>query len=111
MRYAILSSTFAILGLCAVARLQAQSEPQKGTSPASGQQYFPVGVFGEIGQLRSYKENWYSYYLAALGEPSLLEAAKSNDIPAYRFLLILNGRALSVRLTLGGDGTGPSVVS
>jgi hypothetical protein len=39
--------------------------------------------------------------LTALGEPSLLEAAKADDVSAYR-----NGRALSVRLTLSGDGTG-----
>jgi hypothetical protein len=106
MRYAILSFTFAILGFCAVARSQAQSEPQKATRPPSGKQYFPVGVFEENGQLRSGKDNWYSYFLTALGEPSLWETAKADDIPAYRFLLILNGRALSVRLTLCGDGTG-----
>jgi hypothetical protein len=106
MRYAILSFAFAILGLCAIARPQAQSEPQKATSPQSGQQDFPVGVFEENGQLSSGKENWYSYFLTALGEPSLWETAKANDIPAYRFLLIWNARGLSVRLTLCGDGTG-----
>jgi hypothetical protein len=107
MGYAILSFTFAILGLCAIAKPQAQNEPQKATPPQSGQQYFPIGVFEENGQLSSNKENWYSYFLTALGEPSLLEAAKANDISAYRLLLLTwNGRALSVRLTLCGDGTG-----
>ena len=106
MRYTILLFTFVVLGLCAVARPRAQSEPQRATSPPSGQQYFPAGVFGENGQLNSGKENWYSYFLTALEEPSLWETAKASDTPVYRFLLILNGRALSVRLTRCGDGTG-----
>jgi len=69
MRYAILSFTFAFWGLYAIAKSQAQNEPQKATSPQSGQQYFPIGVFEENGQLSSNKENWYSYFLTALGKP------------------------------------------
>lgn len=68
--------------------------------------YFPVGVFERNPQLSAYKENWYSQFLFAMAEPSLLPVAKSTDPGSYRFLLVLNHRALSFRLVLNADGTG-----
>lgn len=106
MRYAILLLVVAFLGSCVLARPQAQNDPQKVASLQSRQQYFPVRVFEENGQLSSNKENRYSYLLAAMEEPSLLEAAKASDTPVYRFLFIWSARTLSVRLSLCDDGSG-----
>jgi hypothetical protein len=84
---------------------QTQSESQKPASVQPDSNYFPVGVFDENNQ-PSHKGVLYSYFLAAMDEPSLLEASQSSDILAYRFLRIWNARALSVRLVLYPDGTG-----
>jgi hypothetical protein len=80
--------------------------PQKATSSQSDQQYFPVGVFDKNPQMSAYKERWYSHFLAAIEEPSLLEASRRDDTHSYRLLLVSSGRALVVRVALHADGTG-----
>jgi hypothetical protein len=78
-------------------------EPEYGQSPLL---YFPVGIFERNPQLSTYKENWYSQFLFAMGEPSLLAVAKTADTTSYRLLLVLSHRALSFRLALYANGTG-----
>jgi hypothetical protein len=58
----------------------------------------------------AYKERWYASFLAAMREPSLVETARNDDSTQYRFLMVLNGRALSFRLELLVDGTGELTV-
>lgn len=74
--------------------------------PPSPLLYFPLGAFERNPQLSTSKENWYSQFLFAMDEPSLLAVAKATDRRAYRFLLVLNHRALSFRLAVNADGTG-----
>ncbi|HEY2544938.1 MAG TPA: hypothetical protein VGI46_02630 [Candidatus Acidoferrum sp.] len=104
MRSAILSLILAFFASNFSAKKQAQSEPQKGAPVQSDRQYFPVGTFDEKNQ-PSYRERWYSYYLTAMDEPSLLEAAQNRDILTYR-LTLMGNRALCVRVALQRDGTG-----
>jgi len=69
--------------------------------------YFPVGIFEGNVQRSEEKEIWYSQFLFAMAEPSLLPMLKSDGTGAtYRFLLLLNHRALSFRLIVNTDGTG-----
>jgi hypothetical protein len=106
MRHAILTLAVALFVFCIPASPQSESAPRKAASLESGQQYFPVGAFEENPKLSAYKERWYSSYLAAMDEPSLFGAAKGSDITTYRFLLVWQSRALSVRLAVHADGTG-----
>lgn len=106
MRYAILTFAFAFFVSFVPAKPQTPGEPNKTASPESTRQYFPIGVFEQNPQLSAYKERWYASFLAAMEEPSLLEAAKNGEITTYRFLLVFSTRALSVRLALHADGTG-----
>jgi hypothetical protein len=106
MRHTILTLAIAFFVFCIPASSQSESASREAASPESGQQYFPVGAFEENPILSAYKERWYSSYLAAMDEPSLFGAAKSSDITTYRFLLVWQSRALSVRLAVRADGTG-----
>jgi len=79
------------------------AKPEFAESPLL---YFPIGAFEQNPQLSRRKENWYSQFLFVMGEPSLLALSKTADTKVYRFLLILNHRALSFRLTVNADGSG-----
>jgi len=97
MRNIVLTFAFALFLSCFSALPQTGSE-QAQVTPL--RQYFPQGVFGPDIQLSAYKERWYSSFLTAMQEPSLLEISKSGEITIYRFLLVMNDRALSFRLEL-----------
>jgi hypothetical protein len=106
MRYAIPKFAFALFVSSVSTGLQTGSGPPKAAPQESTRQYFPPGVFGQNVQLSAYKERWYASFLAAMREPSLVETARNDDSTQYRFLMVLNGRALSFRLELLVDGTG-----
>jgi hypothetical protein len=107
MRHTILWLIFAFWFPSYLVNAQSPSVPQGATSSRSDQQYFPVGVFDKNPQMSAYKERFYARFLAAMEEPSLLEASRTDDTHSYRLLLVSSrGRALAVRVTLHADGTG-----
>jgi hypothetical protein len=106
MRHMFLALSAAILLSSDPAIAQGKGEGTKVGSRESGPQYFPTGVFGGSPAISTYKEDWYSSFLTAMDEPSLMESDKNSGVTTYRFTLILSGRAMSFRLTVYPDGTG-----
>jgi hypothetical protein len=106
MRYIMLALLAAILLSSDPAIAQGKAEGTKVGSRESAPQYFPAGIFGGHPSISAYKEDWYSSFLTAMDEPSLMEAGKNSDVTTYRFILILSARAMSFRLTVYPDGTG-----
>lgn len=106
MRYMLLALIAAILLSSDPAIAQGKGEGTKVGSRESAPQYFPVGIFGESPANSAYREDWYSSFLTAMDEPSLVESAKNSGVTTYRFTLILSARAMSFRLTVYPGGTG-----
>lgn len=106
MRYIVVALIAAILLSSDPAIAQGKGEGTKVASHESAPQYFPAGIFGGNPGNSAYREEWYSSFLTAMGEPSLMEAGKSSNVTTYRFTLILSARAMSFRLTVYPDGTG-----
>jgi hypothetical protein len=95
--------------VCSVVALPAECQTAISADRAESQesrQYFPAGVFDEDPKLSSFKERWYSSYLAKMDEPSLFEMANKDRPSTFRFLLVWMNHGLSARLTLNSDGTG-----
>lgn len=49
--------------------------------------YFPLGIFGDVRDGRSFYGGWYSYFLESMGEESLYQANVDPRL-AIRFLLL-----------------------
>jgi hypothetical protein len=105
MRYPMFALIAAILLSSDPAIAQGKGEGTKVASRESAAQYFPAGIFGANPATSAYKEDWYSSFLTAMDEPSLMEAGNSG-VSTYRFTLILSARAMSFRLKVYPDGTG-----
>jgi hypothetical protein len=54
--------------------------------PDVSPQYFPTGVFSEYPDLSDSRSRRYAKLLRAMGEPSLVDAAKNKPSDSYRFL-------------------------
>jgi hypothetical protein len=106
MRYTMLALIAAILLSSDPAVAQGKGEAMKVASRESAVQYFPTGIFGANPATSAYKEDWYSSFLTAMDEPSLMEAGNNSGVTTYRFTLILSARAMSFRLKVYPDGTG-----
>jgi len=106
MRYIVLALVAAILLSSAPVIARGQGQGTKVASSELAPQYFPAGIFGGNSFISAYKADWYSFFLTAMDEPSLMEAGKNSDVTTYRFTLILSARAMSFRLKVYPDGSG-----
>jgi hypothetical protein len=107
----------AFFGTCiSVGWPQTAKDPKTGIPPIlrnppdANPQYFPEGIFddsSDSGSFKDFKARWYSTYLRAMHEPSLLEESKDGSLTAYRFLWLRTFRhPIAVRLMVRVDGTG-----
>jgi hypothetical protein len=106
MRYASVMFVAAFLFWANPMMPQANGVRSESVAPDLQRQYFPVGVFGRNPEISTYKEKWYSSFLIAMQEPSLLRGGSDNIVATYRFLLILSARAMCFQLTVYPDGAG-----
>jgi hypothetical protein len=74
--------------------------------PALNPQYFPLGVFARRLNDSNSLAQTYAARLRELGEPSLLDAAKSKLNTEYRVLFVAGFCASVIRLTLETEGDG-----
>jgi hypothetical protein len=74
---------------------------------ALGQEsYFPQGVLEDNPQGDSFRSNWYSKHLKALGEPSLSQMAKDSKAESYRFVWLRTfHHPVIVRVDIKADGS------
>jgi hypothetical protein len=106
MRYIVLALVAAILLSSDLVIAQGKGEGTKVGSSEPAPRYFPAGIFGGNPSISAYREDWYSFFLTAMDEPSLMEAGMNGDVTTYRFTLILSARAMSFRLKVYPDGSG-----
>src|ERR1017187_7041429 len=74
---------------------------------ALGQEpYFPQGALEDNPQGDSFRSNWYSRHLKALGEPSLFQMAKNSKAESYRFVWLRTfHHPVIVRVDINADGS------
>jgi hypothetical protein len=79
---------------------------------ASAQElYFPKGSLSAHPRSDSFKAEWYSTYLKALNEPSLLQLARKSDSESYRFVWLRTfHHSVVVRLDVRKDEIGELTV-
>jgi hypothetical protein len=106
MRYSFFAFTLVFFAFNISARQRPEPAPPKSARSEATQPYFPAGVLDGNEQSNDFKERWYSSYLAAMDEPSLFGAARNGGVTMYRFLLVWNARALSVRVLVNPEGNG-----
>jgi hypothetical protein len=106
MRYANVVFVAAFLFWANPVMPQANGVRAETVAPDLQPQYFPAGAFGRNPETSAYKEKWYSSFLIAMQEPSLLQGGRDDNMATYRFLLILSARAMCFQLTVYPDGTG-----
>ncbi len=106
-----------VVGISAAAGWSQTKKQPKTTVPSilnnppdANPQYFPKGIFGDSsdsGPFKDFSARWYSAYLRAMDEPSLLAASKDRSLVAYRFLWLRTfHHPIAIRLTIRADGTG-----
>jgi hypothetical protein len=106
MRYANVIFVAAFLFWAKLVMPQTIGVRAESVAPDLNRQYFPAGAFGLDPEISAYKGKWYSSFLIAMQEPSLLQGGRDNNMTTYRFLLILSARAMCFQLTVYPDGTG-----
>jgi hypothetical protein len=106
MRYANVMFVAGFLFCTKLVMPQTAGVRAESIAPDLQRQYFPAGAFGRNPEISTYKEKWYSSFLIAMQEPSLLQVGRDNNTATYRFLLILSARAMCFELTVYPVGTG-----
>jgi len=107
MRSVALVCSFCILASLISAQPQTRRFITSNDPPDVSPQYFPTGVFSEYPDLSDSRSRRYAKLLRAIGEPSLLDAAKNKPSDSYRFLWLRSFRQpIAIRLTIRPDGTG-----
>ena len=74
-------------------------------------QFFPPGAFSERADRHQFVSAWYSKYLSAMDEPSLLKMAEARAHEVYRFTWLRTFHApFTFRLDVRPDGSGSLLV-
>lgn len=78
-----------------------------GAVVGSAAEYFPHGVLGDTSDQHRFRADWYSKFLTAMGEPSVLEVSRQDaTAEVYRFLWLRSfHHPISVRLVFRKDGS------
>jgi len=104
MRYVILALVAAHVLSVDVACLE--NDRDAAVSSAFAPHYFLPTTLGSDPAVASLKESWYSSFLAAMKEPSLLEGGTQEQSSTYRLMLVISREARSYRLQIQPGGTG-----
>jgi len=75
-------------------------------SSACCAQFFPEKSLDTDNRGDSFKAQWYSRHLQALGEPSLFELSRDSSVESYRFLWLRSfHHPIAIRITRQLDGS------
>jgi len=107
MRSVALACGFCILASLVSAQAQSRRLITSNDPPDVNPQYFPTGVFSEYPDIADSRARGVAKFLRAIGEPSLLDAAKNKSSDSYRLLWLRTfNQPIAIRLTIRPDGTG-----
>jgi hypothetical protein len=107
MRFVASACGFCIVAFLVSAQPQSRHLITSNDPPDANPQYFPTGIFSENADISDSRARGLAKILRAIGEPSLLDAAKNKSSDSYRLLWLRTfNRPIAIRLTIRRDGTG-----